>query len=159
KESTTPRMIVFTKQGKDPYEKDGGSEVMMKKEMQSLKDLRLRLIAIRSAIAVANTTIKLKIGEDERSIFDWLTWRREIYPTQIKYFRDLLEQLSRYQKQEHERPTVTNIPGSEKPVLVEYVYSIDRKTLQDHIDAIEEQHGKLDGLLSLKNATTEIEVK
>ncbi|MFA5152932.1 MAG: hypothetical protein WC554_10255, partial [Clostridia bacterium] len=63
---------------RDPHEKDGGSSVLIQRELQGIKDLQQRLIDIRSAIQNANAENVITVEGTTQTIADWLTWRREV---------------------------------------------------------------------------------
>ena len=86
--------------GRDPLEKQGGSEAHVAAERQSFRDLNERLVALRGKTLVKPDT--------------------ETYEGNV-------------------------------------VVNLDEKKLREEIERLETMFGALDGALSLKNATTEVE--
>lgn len=142
---------------KDPLEKDGGSEKVIAEAMQSIADLEQRLVDLRLAIQTANETNTIKIGEAERSIADWLVWRREVMPSKKRFYASLNNTLRTAREQVKAcRPGSLQGGVQEKPL--EVVANISDKELATVIEVLEQIDGNLDGQLSLKNATIQVEV-
>lgn len=141
---------------RDPHEKDGGSASLIEKEMQGIKDLQNRVINIRSAIQKANQENKITVGNETRTISDWLTWRREIAETHRAFLGHVASVLSNM-RQEAVRKGLSVI-DKDNGYSADYVVNVNEKELADKIENIETVLGTLDGQLSLKNATILIEV-
>lgn len=139
----------------DPYSKDGGSQDVMKRELQAIQDLEIRLINIRGAIAQANITTKLTIGEVTRSLYDWITWKREIAEKRIKTFNEFGSAIKRKIDAEAANPTVLK-DGEGKLQFAKLVLNLDYAELQSRFEKEGSLQETLDGKLSLKNATTTI---
>lgn len=140
----------------DFYQEHGGAPLMIQRTQQSLKDLRKRLLDIRSGISKANIENKISIDGDERSIFDWLTWKREVYPSLEKSLKEQIQTLKKSAEEETNRPQVWKDEEG-KTKLVSYVRNADLRTMEDEYSKIVEIFGRLDGQLSLKNATITIQ--
>ncbi len=139
----------------DPYQKDGGIEKAIAAEVQSINDLEKRLLNIRTGIAKANMETKITIGKTTRTIFDWLTWRREVAEKHKEFSQGIYSQTKRAIDQNAQRPAVfkdTNDEQQLAKVKAVLPYTDYLKDAEDVEDTLE----KLDGLLSLKNATTTI---
>ena len=141
----------------DSFTSEGGSEEMIRRESQGIYDLNYRLARIRAEISHANLTHKISIGEDVRSIHDWLIWKREIATGQIKFTRDIHESVRSHNKTAAERPQVYK-DGEDKPQLVKYKINVDYADWLQRETLLSEKLEKLDGQLSLKNATICIEI-
>lgn len=145
---------------KDPLVKDGGSVEFVRKERQSIKDLEERIVELRRAIALANAETTLAVNGDTRTIADWLTWRREVAPGQqqeIASLRNVIEQArSQAQKQGVNFVSAVAQVGDSKPQDI--IVNVSESDLAEEADKLQEVLGTLDGLLSLKNATTKIKV-
>lgn len=151
-DTTAWSMLVRAAHVPDLYEKHGGSESMIQKSWQSATDLRKRLVYLRSQISLANITNKITLNGDEMSIFDWLTWKREIYPNLLKSFEQQIKILKDSIAKESQRPEVwKDEQGNTK--LVSYIRNADVKVLEDSHRKVVDTYGKLDGQLSLRNAT------
>jgi hypothetical protein len=150
---------------KDPFEKDGGLEKFIREERQSVGDLEMRIVSIRTQIQASNLGASLTIGEHTRSVAEWLTWRREISKGQKEFLQDMwrLIQGNRQQVQQKGGRVVANVAASAAITLdqstpPEILVNIDEQGLLKEIESMEETLGTLDGRLSLFNATTTIEV-
>lgn len=141
---------------RDPHEKDGGSSELIKREMQSISDLQSRLVKIRSSIQLANSMNSITIGEETKTITDWLTWRREVAPKQ----QTLLSQISAKLQIMRREANQKGIGVSDKDAgfSPDYVVNLSEKELMDKIENLEIVLGSLDGQLSLKNATITIDL-
>lgn len=142
---------------KDPLERDGGSHGAILREAQSIHDLAERKVAIRREIANANAETKVACNGTERSISDWLVWRREVAPGIRQFYSGLRSQIDKIRTEAARAGYVTVAAGAEaRPGDV--VINIDEMKLAEDAEQLEETLGQLDGLLSLKNATTFIEL-
>src|SRR6478736_7406191 len=74
---------------KDPLEKDGGSEKAVSEAQQAINDLQERICELRQGIQKANEDNTIKIEKSERTIADWLVWRREVAPGQQMFLKNL----------------------------------------------------------------------
>jgi hypothetical protein len=143
--------LVRADQIKDPLKNDGGSETAIKQELQSISDLETRIVDLRRGIQLANEHTKITIEGVERSISDWLVWRREVAPVRQQMLHALNYSLKTMR--ETGRKTTYNIK-EEKPIDV--VVNLDEQWLAKERELIEKILGQLDGILSLKNATVTI---
>jgi len=158
--------FVFTYLGrlekmKDPLEKDGGSVRALAQERQAIDDLLKRRIAIRTAIQKSNLVSPLTIEGVTQSIAEWLTWRREVAPALQNFLDGMVKRLNliRAEVQSKQRGSLVQASaqvGSTEPNDV--VINIDELALGAQRESLETILGVLDGLLSLKNATTFIDV-
>ena len=138
---------------RDPHEKDGGSAELIRRELQAIADNEQRLIAIRSGIAQSNAVTKITIGTTTRTVADWLTWRREIAPTQQMRLNGMANTLRTLRNKAQQQ----GVKVAENPEgFTDYIININERDLADQIEALETTLGALDGQLSLKNATTTI---
>jgi hypothetical protein len=142
---------------KDPLEKDGGSVSAIKRELQAIRDLEERKIAIRRAIQQANERNTVAVGRQTRSIADWLVWRREAAPVQQKFLANLRAKIEQARQEATRRGAgLSQSPEAAKPNDV--IVNVNEQELAQHIEDLEEVLGKLDGQLSLKNATLLVDV-
>jgi hypothetical protein len=142
---------------RDPHEKDGGSSVLIQRELQGIKDLQQRLIDIRSTIQNANAENTITVEGTTRTIADWLTWRREVAPGEQRFTQTLFSQLQQLRQQAQQKGV--NVLASDKGEFsADFVVNINEKELADKLENLEVVLGTLDGQLSLKNATIMIEL-
>lgn len=135
---------------RDPHEKDGGSAELIRRELQAIADNEQRLIAIRSGIAQSNAVTKITIGTTTRTVADWLTWRREIAPTQQMRLNGMANTLRTLRNKAQQQ----GVKVAENPEgFTDYIININERDLADQIEALETTLGALDGQLSLRNAT------
>jgi len=136
---------------RDPHEKDGGSSVLIAREKQAIADLQKRLIAIRSIIQKANSENTITIGDQTRTIVDWLTWRREIAPKEQKFLQDLINRINEMRQLAAKQGV--SVTDKDSGFSSDYVVNINERKLAEEIEELETILGTLDGQLSLRNAT------
>jgi hypothetical protein len=131
-----------------------GSEIVVKRRLQSIHDLAERALAIRAAINKANIENTIKIKGTTRTIAEWLIWKRETlvflrgaYNTFYVTMNSGREQSSRQAYAKH--------LDIEK---IEMVYHLDPEEVLDMRNGLTEIMSLLDGQLSLKNAQIKIEI-
>lgn len=143
---------------KDPLEKQGGSFAFVAAERQAISDLQDNVVAIRAAIQDANTATRLLVGGVERSITQWLIWRRDVAPKQQTFLASIRKGIDDVRKkatqQGQQMISATEAAKSQSDIIV----NLDEKKLTEETEALENTLGTLDGLLSLKNATVTITV-
>lgn len=156
KQSFVKSYVLGNEKTKDPLVKDGGSSAAVKSAMQSIKDLQERLISIRREIALANAEVALEVDGELRSIADWLVWRREIAQQHKEYLSGILNHIHRSRQEARQRGAinVANAVATYDDIVVNY----DEGQLARDIEELDAKLSKLDGLLSLKNAQTKINV-
>jgi hypothetical protein len=144
---------------KDPHEEKGGSKKVIEQELQGIRDLEDRIVALRSAINQVNQTTKVSVGETTRTIADWIIWRREVSRGEQQFLAHMREAINRTrgQKVAFQPPVRTSTAPSTEEAGFEV--NIDEKWLADAGEKVEEILGTLDGKLSLINATTAVSVR
>lgn len=141
---------------KDPLEKDGGSEKAIAAEFQAVSDLEKRIVDLRRGIQKANEDTKITLEGVERTISDWLVWRRDVAPIRqgfLSNIRTTLMSVRDSARRQGYSVLSVNAP-SDKPTDI--VVNINETELAKEIELIDNILGQLDGQLSLKNATVEI---
>jgi hypothetical protein len=136
----------------DPLADQGGSRAAVAEAFQSIHDLADRTIELRSAIAEANRVTIIAIGSVSRSIQDWLTWRRDVYPL----LSGLLSSVQQVVRTEHRTRQLGQRIMSKEEVANDLIVNLDEKTLAEDGINVLEAFERLDGLLQVKNATTDI---
>ena len=144
----------------DPFKHDGGAQEFINKELQAVGDLQERLVRIRAAIAHANLENTITLGEQTRSIFDWLTWRREVSQKQVGFLREVVRTVKEHQDKEMRSPSCYKLEedGVEKVKIVKFLYPVDYAVNLKKQEKLNDILEELDGKLSLKNATITVEV-
>lgn len=149
---------LVTYDGKDdPYEAKGGAKKFLETELQSCTDLRTRLMKIRAGIAEANIKNTATINGQTRSIYEWLTWKREVATELSQQYSVLRNNLQMKIDSFNRQPQVLRDEDNNVK-LCKPIANIELTRLQDDHESIEDTLGKLDGVLSLKNATTTINI-
>lgn len=142
---------------KDPLAKDGGSEQVVASELQAISDLETKQIAIRRAISTANAATQVTINGDTKSIADWLTFRRDVAPGVQQFYGRVGQHLNHYRKEAQKHGVAMGAAGQvAQPHDV--VVNVSEAEFAKRAEALEAALGQLDGQLSLKNATTFVEV-
>jgi len=136
---------------RDPLEKEGGAALAIRRELQSIRDLEERKVAIRRAIQQTNQTTSLTVGKESRTIADWLVWRREVAPVRSQFLASIRTKIDQSRHEAARRSTGSSAGADGAPSDV--VININEQELAQEIESMEEALGKLDGQLSLKNAT------
>ncbi len=136
---------------KDPLQSDGGSVEVIRRERQAIHDLEERQIALRRAIAEVNAQNIIKVGDQERSIADWLVWRRGVAPGMQQFLFQISSQLARVRQDAMRKGVLVTSGEAKSPQDI--VVNVNEQELAQEIEGLEEILGLLDGQLSLKNAT------
>lgn len=140
----------------DVYKEVGGTKEMVKREYQGLNDLWKRLTVIREAIAKSNAETKLTVEGHTRSVNQWLAWKREVQDKQIEFIGSVISKTKQVLDREAAAPRIvkSNDPVNEPTLLVKITSNIDIPAMTKDQDIYVTLKEKLDGQLSLKNATT-----
>lgn len=163
KRETVLKYIVRDSRVRDPFEDKGGSNAYIKQERQSIGDLEARIIAIRTLIQQANLTNILAIEGVEKSVAEWLTWRREVAAGQKQFLQQIFStiQQTRTALQQKGGKIVAMASAQvsfDKDAPIEALVAVDEQETIQMIEGMENVLGILDGRLSLFNATTTIDV-
>lgn len=142
---------------RDPLEKDGGSPQAIEREMQAIRDLGERQVVIRREIARVNADTSLTIGKATRTIGDWLVWRRECATLQKGVLERVNQKVQAFRRDALQKGLAVTEPGK-AGALTDVIINVNERRLSEDIEDFETVLGTLDGQLSLKNATTFIEV-
>ena len=145
---------------KDPLEKDGGSVLALGAASQAIDDLMTRRVAIRTAIQKSNLATSLTVQGKQFTVAEWLTWRREIAPARQNFLDGMVKRLNMIRAEAQSKKVgvvqATAQVGTIDPNDV--IINIDEMWLAKAREELETILGSLDGLLSLNNATTFIDV-
>lgn len=144
---------------KDPITEEGGSVEFIKREVQAINDMEQRIIDLRMGIANANATTQLTILGRTQTIAEWLIWRREVAPGQQGFLSMLQNALETVRSQAQTKGAQVigvgaAVSSDTKPTDI--VVNISESQLMADMDELTDILGQLDGMLSLKNATTTI---
>lgn len=149
-------MLIRAEHIKDPFEREGGSRAMIDRNMQRLSDLHSRLERIRGAILKANLTHEISIGENKKTIFDWLTWKLEVSSDFQRFVINAYTTVKNEIERVSKNPQVWQDEEGKKH-LFKVESNIDLGDWLRKQTVLTEILETLDGKLSLKNATIVIE--
>lgn len=149
------RYLVQLELAKDPLTEHGGSRNVIAQERQAMDDLLERKIVIRRFINDVNAKTKIKIGDQKRSIAEWLIWKRDVAPHKESFLRQLSNSIQRTREKALQEGRNIIQGESKKPEDVHI--HLDEKELAEQLEEMDVILETLDGQLSLKNATTFIE--
>jgi hypothetical protein len=143
---------------RDPLEKEGGSAAIIAKRLQSSRDLRLRLLNLRSAILRANQAATLTVEGITRTIADWIVWRRELAPKEKMHWDQIAITLGRIRNEAQSRKGTLKGEQQQDATQQDIILHVSELEIQEERERLEKILGTLDQQLSLKNATTFVEV-
>lgn len=152
--------ITRQEQMKDPLLLQGGSFEYIKRERQAITDLENRKVALRRAIARANEATEVTIGGETRSIADWLVWRRDVAPGRQLFLTQLWQGIDAARRDAQQRGYMV-VDGSTNSTTSkpgDVAVNLDVVALGTEVENLVEILGNLDGQLSLRNATVQVEV-
>lgn len=141
---------------KDPLEAKGGSPIVLSRVLQSIRDLGDRLIDIRRSIALTNAATSLDCEGVSMSIADWLTWRREVAPFQRTMLAEMRSAIDKSRREASARGLKVVGLGEAVTDNKDVRVNVDELELAKQTEALEAKLARLDGLLQVKNATTEL---
>ena len=141
---------------RDPLEKDGGQIIAVAAELQSINDLQLRKIAIRAAIQKVNQVTTVSVKGREKTIADWIVWKREVLPQYKGLLNNLSSQIANVRRDAMNKG-VKVAEGAAAKTPDDVIINLNEYELKTEIENLSEVEGTLDGLLSLKNATVFVE--
>lgn len=142
---------------KDPLEKQGGSVNALKAERQSINDLLVRFVNIRSKIAEANSKTNLTVNDQTMTISDWLVWKRDVAPI-VKDIQSSMVNNINAIRNEGRKKGINVVSAESVSSPNDLIVNIDEKELSEWQEKTIDTLGILDGKLSLHNATVTVEV-
>jgi hypothetical protein len=148
------RYTVLSGGAKDPIREEGGSQAFIRDEMQAIGDLQARQVAILRAIQKANAETLIKIGDEERTVADWLIWRRDVAPGVQQFLQNIVQGIVRSRDDAAKRKGIV-VPADAAATAKDQdiIVNINERQVVSQIEQIDMVLGSLDGQLSLKNAT------
>lgn len=136
----------------------GDSAKKLGEEMQSMHDLWAEIIKIRSAISGVNLRETIKVGEKTATISEWITWKREIATKQLTLYTNIRNNLKNATDRHATNPQAYKDPESGENRFFKLVCNLPYSEFIEKSQKTQETLDRLDGLLSLKNATVTVEV-
>jgi len=138
----------------DPFEKDGGVETILVRELQAIADLEQSIIDLRRSIAKANDETMVTVGDVTKSIADWLIWKREVVASQNSFVKQLIQRVQQGRTESENKQRQASDDEKEHYQLIVHV---NEKGLHDRAEQLESILGDLDAELSIKNATVTVD--
>lgn len=157
KESMVRDYLVRQEKLRDPLEESGGSIPMVAREMQAIKDLRVRIVKIRKAITDSNTATDLTIGTKTMTVFEWLVWRRDVAPGEQLFLSSLFGRIKQV-RDASERQGARTVDAEGQAKMEDVRVNLNEAALRHEAEELDALLSVLDGRLSLLNATTLIEI-
>ena len=141
---------------KDPFDKDGSTQqAQVNAAIQSINDLESNIVHYRSAITKANMEQIVELEGIKMSVAEWLIWRREVYPIRKHMLTTLAHGLAS-RNEEGRRGDFGRGEVNMQPV--DYIVNVSDKWLLAEIQKLETIEQRLDGQLSMLNATVDVTV-
>jgi hypothetical protein len=141
--------LIYPDAIKDPLIKDGGTVDVLQREQQGIADLQKRLIGIRTAMQTANLNTTITVSGTTRSLAGWLAWRKDVMDGERSFLANVRRSIDNVR---------TNVRTKGDDPSKAVVINIDEGELGQRTEALEQVIATLDGQLSLKNATTLIDI-
>ncbi len=138
----------------DPLAKQGGSEKYIAEQRQSIHDLLERKISIQNAINQSNDKTSATVHGVTRTIAEWLIWKRDVALAADRIYSKISNKIETSRNINQQRVT----SGKESAAIADTVIALDEKQFYEEIAAHQEIENVLDGVLSMKNATTYVDV-
>lgn len=157
KQQTVLSNLVRYDHVKDPFESAGGTQQVMTSECRAISDLQKRYVTIRSKIAEANTKNRIVIGQKDMTINEWLNWKREISEKEKTFVNKVHSSIKGLLDQSATKPNVIKDDQGQMKI-VNVIPNLDYGTFIKASEDIQDVIEKLDGQLSLKNATILIDI-
>lgn len=153
--------VARPEQIKDPLSKDGGAPDVIKRELQAIRDLFSRIVAIRVAIQQINQTTTITVGDQTKTVAEWLAWRKEVAPIHVALTDSLANQLNRIRQDALRKGAnvisgVSAVAQSGEAKPTDIVVNVSELDLSVEREMLQKILGELDGQLSLKNATIDV---
>jgi hypothetical protein len=157
KRETVLNSLIKPKHLKDKLESQGGSREFIKAELQSMNDLMARHLKLKGSIAAANIGNMIAVNGVTRSIHDWLNWKRDLSAGDLQFNTQIHKDVQKHFDTLAKQPQVFKDDDG-KTHLLEYEANVEYGDFIKSSEAIQETLEKLDGQLSLKNATILLDV-
>ena len=147
----------------DPFHAEGGTSAFITRELEGIETFEERVLALRGAIYEANSATKLEIGDETRTLAEWLTWRTEIaYPRQ-RFLQKLYQRIKDVRREALARGTTVvtatiaaGALGAPPPAGV--IVNVNERELVNELEGLDTMLSQFEGQLAVKNATTMVTV-
>ena len=143
---------------KDPLTADGGQAEVIKRERQAVADLGVRLVRIRTRINEANASNTVTIEGVSKTVAEWLVWRREFAPIISRINNGISSTIRNYRAQAQAKGVSVRSSDESTTSLNDLIINVNEVELAREMEVHETIMQRLDGQLSLFNATTQINI-
>ncbi len=158
KTNTVLANLTKPKHAPDQLESQGGSKQFIKSEIQSIDDLYARQIRLKASIARANIDTQITVNGKTQSIHDWLIWKRDISQPNINFFSKIYTNVKMQIEGAQSRPQIYKDEKDGATKLLEIEPNVEYGEFLKRTEELQDTFDKLDGQLSLKNATVIVTV-
>lgn len=145
----------------DPFEGESSTQRdRVTAELQAIGDLITRYLFIRQSISIANHATELTIGTVTRTVATWLVYRREQADGALLLMKQMQQAAVNMRNEIAQKLGQQPNPSGIAPDIKRWQVQVnfDEGALASAIEAADDVMGRLDGLLSLHNATVKIKV-
>jgi hypothetical protein len=151
--------LIRVEQQEDPLKHEGGSVAYLGSEVQSIEALEENIIKIRGAIMSANLLHVAEVMGKTKAIYEWLVWKREVVGMMQSFYQAIYTKTKERLEHAKKNPQVMAKPDSNvNPELAKLAPNLNYMEFSKKYEEVCDILSKLDGVLSLKNATIVIEV-
>lgn len=140
----------------DPFASTGGIQKAAQAELQAIADLEKRMLIIRKAIMQSNVLTEATVLDKTQTIYEWLVWKKEIAKQSALFSQTIYTHTKSALDKIAHTPQAAKVEDN-KTILVELDANTDYMKASVDAAYIQEILDKLDGVLSFKNATTQVE--
>jgi hypothetical protein len=141
---------------RDPLEKDGGSRAVCRQELQAIRDLMERQILIRTKISQVNRDTLVAVDGLIRTVESWLIWKREVARKKADMLAGFLKGLEQAREEAKRKGWAVMQTGQIPERPTDVIVNLDERGLTLELEELEALMERLDGKLSLSNATAYI---
>jgi hypothetical protein len=144
----------------DPFAHEaGGSHGYLNAEVQSIAALEENIGKIRAAIMSANLLHTAEVMGKTKTIYEWLVWKRDVANNIKIFFLQVYVKSKERIEYMRKNPHTVGQPSAEvDPELSKVVPSLNYVEFSKKHEEVCDILSKLDGVLSLKNATIVVDV-
>lgn len=139
----------------DPLEAQGGSPLAVEQALQSIVDLSDNLVKITNAINLANQANSLTIEGQTATIAEWLIWKRDVADTYQTILSGMALTISQKRRQNADPRA---LQAGQAFAGESTIVHVNEVKLQQDIERIHTVRERLDGQLSLADATIMVEI-
>lgn len=134
----------------------GDTPKMVEAELQSIQDHETRFVRIKAAMSKANLENEITVEGETKSIYAWILWKRDIADNSLGFVNTAIRTVDAAVKRAETQPQVIKTDTGEISVT-KLVVNVDPKKMLSGSELTTQKLERLDGQLSLKNATIKIQ--